>query len=165
MVIGGGGMLGLCIANNMRLRVKQLKELERIILFLEGEIRVRHSILSEAFRFASKKCGQPFNEWLIYLSDSLSDINCDSDFYTIWTSSLAILRDKSRLNKTDLSIVENIGQTLGYLDIRAMEQGLSLERENIKDVAKTSLCELPNRVKISIILGILGGVFIIIVLL
>lgn len=157
-------MLGFCIANNMRLRVKQLKELERIILFLEGEIRVRHAILGEAFLFASKKCGQPFNEWLMFLSDSLSDVNCVSDFNTIWNGSLAILRDKSKLNKSDLSIVENIGQTLGYLDIRAMEQGLLLERENIKDVVKTSLCELPNRVRISIILGILGGVLVILIL-
>lgn len=149
----------------MKLRVRQLNELERILIYIEGEIRVKHSVLADAFLSASKRAGQPFNEWLLFLSERMKNEDTDSySFLSIWKTSLDILRWKTKLNKSDMSLLDSVGQTLGYLDIKAMEQGLFFERENLKLVVNSLYKELPNKMKLAIVSGGLGGIFIIVVL-
>lgn len=157
--------LGIKIALMMKKRVDQLREVERIVNYIEGEIRYKHSILKEACINASLKCGQPFSDWLNNLGDRLELSDSGEGFAEIWFDSLNILYEKSLLSKRDINEIKSLGQTLGYLDIRSQEMGLKLEKENIHEQLVKSDRELTNRMKISVILGTLGGIFIVIMLL
>ena len=158
-------VLGIMLAHAMRKRVEQLRELERVINYLEGEIRYRHSILSEACLNASEKCGQPFNTWLNNLSLNLERDDIDGCFDDIWSESLKILEEKSALKREDIETLECLGHTLGYLDIRTQEMGLALEKESLHERVGRIAGELSNRMKISVIMGLLSGIFIVIMLL
>lgn len=158
-------MLGIMSAWSMRKRVEQLRELERIINYLEGEISYRHSILSEACMNASLKCGQPFNIWLSNLSTNLESGDSDEGFEKIWSEALTILDTGSALKKEDIEVIKNMGHTLGYLDIRSQEMGLALEKENIHERAVRNARELSERMRVSVIMGTLGGILIVIMLL
>lgn len=157
--------LGVGIAVMMKRRFEQLKEVERIINYIEGEIRYKHSILKEACINASEKCRQPFCDWLSNLGDRLEISDKGESFADIWSESLAMLYDSSLLNRKDINEINSLGQTLGYLDIRSQEMGLKLEKENIHNRLVQLDRELMNRMKISVILGTLGGIFIVIMLL
>ena len=61
MILAGGILLGIWIAMSMKKRVDELKQIERIINYLEGEIRYKNSLLGEACIAASLRCGQPFH--------------------------------------------------------------------------------------------------------
>lgn len=164
-MIAGSMALGIKIALMMKKRVEQLKEIERIINYIEGEIRYKHSILKEACINASTKCGQPFSDWLEIVGDRLELSDSGEGFSEIWFESLNVLYEKSLLSKRDINEINSLGQTLGYLDIRSQEMGLKLEKENIHERLVQSDRELMNRMKISVILGTLSGIFIVIMLL
>jgi len=161
----GGAWFGLIVAGTMKLRVKQLRELERIIHYLEGEIRYKHAVLYEACINSSYKCGQPFDKWLYELGISLKEQQKDERFDKLWAGSLDELLDATYLKNSDLEELYNLGQTLGYLDIKAQEHGLALEKENMHIKIKGLSEELTNKMKISVIMGILGAIFIVILLL
>ena len=67
----GSLVLGIKIALNMKARLRALRELERIISYIEGELRYRHAVLNEALYNVSLKCGHPFDMWLGDLSQRL----------------------------------------------------------------------------------------------
>lgn len=70
-MIVSGAMLGVKIAILMKKRVSELREMERTVHILEGEIRYHHAVLGEACKNAAPRCGQPFSDWLKELHQSL----------------------------------------------------------------------------------------------
>lgn len=63
-MIVSGFALGFRLAVLMKKRVSELREMERTVHVLEGEIRYHHAILGEACKNAASRCGQPFSDWL-----------------------------------------------------------------------------------------------------
>ncbi len=167
-------MLGIRLAHNMKGRINQLRELERIINYLEGEIRYKHSLLGEACFNVAGKCGQPFQNWLESLSNGLisggeggeffSEDYIQGDFCRIWSESLSILRDSSLLHISDLEEINNIGQALGQTDIETKKNSLMLEKDIIHQRIEALSADLSSKMRNTIILFFLGGLMTVIVL-
>ncbi len=167
-------MLGVRLAFNMKKRIVQLREIERIINYLEGEIRYKNSLLGEACFNIALKCGQPFRAWLTYLGKDLSEHKeeVDSfkvdfeqdDFGRIWTDSLKILKENSGLNSSDLQELDNLGQALSQTDIQTKERSLMLEKDIIHGRIENLSVDLNSRMRSTIILFFLGGLMTVIVL-
>lgn len=163
-VIVGGISLGFIVAFSMKKRVDELRQLERIINYIEGELRYKNALLGEALMSASYRCGQPFDSWLRKLSVQLEE-GTDLSFYSLWENSLIELEPYSALKKEDIRELFAVGQALGYLDIKSQSTSLSLEKENIHSSITKLDKSLYNNMKVSIILGTLGGIFLVILLL
>ncbi len=163
MILLGGVTLGVWVALSMKKRVVELRQIERIINDIEGEIRYHNSLLREAIMSAAMRSGQPFRNWLSELSKEL-DNNYNDAFMDIWERSLVTLKENSHLKKEDIKEILLFGQALGYLDVKAMELSLGLEKENIHSLIKNLNQNLANNMKVSVILGTLGGIFLILVL-
>ncbi|MBQ8924422.1 MAG: stage III sporulation protein AB [Lachnospiraceae bacterium] len=161
-VISGGGIAGFSYAYKLRKRLDNLRELERIVIHIENDIRYRHSIISEAFRGVSVRCRKPFSDWLMFLSERLDD--ADSQFSEIWDSSLIYLKDNSFLHNEDIDNLKTLGQTLGYLDIASQEMGIKLFLENLHNKINEISSTLNDKIRISIIAGMVGGIFIVVLL-
>ncbi|GEM_PF-2937943 len=163
MVLTGGAAMGIYVALGMKKRVDQLRELERIINFIEGEISYKNSLIWEALHKASIKCGQPFDTWLLSVSEELKN-NIDISFNEIWEKSLGFLKDNTSLKDRDIGELINFGQALSCGDIKTMVKAITLEKENIHNSINTLNINLMNNMKISIVMGILGGMFLVIIL-
>ena len=186
MVIGGSLFFGINYALKIYKRRENLKSLERILIYLESEIRYSHSIISEAFLNAAKKSDEPFKTWLFYLGKRLNDtafddIKKDNDFkflnsvsdsyrqvennfFDIWKDSLIFLSFSTCLLDEDLEELANIGQTLGYLDIEAHKMGLRLEIDNFHKKIIDYNSDLKEKMKVSVISGAVIGILVVIVL-
>ena len=162
LVMGGSLLYGINHAVKLKKRRDNLKSLERILMYIESEIRYRHSIIWEAFYNASIKADKPFSKWLGFLGDTLS--NCDKDFYDVWCDSLFLLMDETFLTKEDIEELKNLGQTLGYLDIKAHEEGIRLELDNIHEKISDYNEGLKDRMRISVIAGAVFGILIVVIL-
>ena len=152
------------MSQNMRSRIRELKEIERILSFLQGEIRYKYSMLSEAFSNISAKFGQPFNEWL----GCLSDLLCEGSLYTIdkiWHTSLLRLREGTCLKERDYQKISEIGKCLGYLDVDAQLLGIDMERENIKNTIEDLEHSVEQKTKIAVVLGLFLGILVVILML
>lgn len=165
------------LALAMRKRVYELRELERTIHILEGEIRYHHAILYEACKNTADRCGQPFSEWMLSLHSDLYTEAYDADkgfaeteqetdrFISLWNASLKRLYQISHLTRNDMELVKAVGRCLGYLDIETQERGFALECEQIHMCMLHAEQELGNKMKLSVILATLGGILLVIMLL
>ena len=173
MVIGGGLGMGLVIAANMRRRLSNLKQLEKVMYLLEGELRYRHSTLGDAFANISERTGEPFCEWLANLSNSLSvskmsmDINelCCT-FVNIWNESLSQLYDdtSSYLLVEDIELIKNMGQALGHLDIETQLNEIKLETERLGTIIYELSKVLKDKSRMAVTLSTLGAILVVIIL-
>lgn len=160
-------MLGLKFALDMKKRTAQLRELQRIVSYLEGEITYRHAVLSEACLLVAAKCGQPFKKWLEDLGNVLAledDERKPESFYESWCTSLAFLRENTKLKTGDMAVLNSLGQAFGYLDIQTQQMTLELEKENLSKIIKYADEGLVSHMRISVVFGVLGGLMIVIML-
>ena len=164
MVLGGSVFCGINYAIRLRKRRDNLKALERIVMYLESEIRYRHSVMSEAFVNAAKKADKPFSDWLYYLGLRLKDEYNGSDFYKIWCDSLNMLQDDTFLSKEDIEELMSLGQTLGYLDIEAHRAGIELEIDNIHNRINDINEGLKDRMRVSVVAGAVFGILVVMIL-
>lgn len=169
--------LGIKVAVEMGKRVEQLREIERIMNYLEGEITYRHSLLAEACLRASDRTKEPFCNWLsiiaektenqteeIFDEEFTDEENGTTSFSDIWEDSIDYLQNESCLTKKDIKELLAFGQALGYLDINTQQMGMHLEKEQLHTRIQRLSEELTNKMKISVILGTLGGIFIVVML-
>ena len=170
MVLGSLA-LGIRIALSMKGRVLALREMERILAYLEGELRCRHSMLAEALYNVSFKSPAPYSSWLFELMKTVEgqSKNVDKDdfvdFYTMWCQSLDNLRLGTLLGAKDISLFYGVGKALGYLDIESQQMNLNLEREHIHSYVLELDKDISLRMKNAIILCFLGGLMTVIALL
>ena len=135
-VVVGSLALGIKVAANMRGRLNALRDIERILSYLEGELRCRHSVLGEAFYNVAIKSGEPYKRWLLELSEWVNPQENENehkekfeDFYSMWCNSLIDLRENTFLNSKDIGQLYDVGKALGYLDIESQQMNLNMERE------------------------------------
>lgn len=187
LVLGGSLLYGISRAIRLKKRRDNLKAIERIVMYLESEIRYRHSLMSEAFFNAAGKTDKPFSDWLSYLAGRLKDnynskydytgfaysdfepFNLDEDynnfdFFNIWCESLIMLKDNSFLSNEDIEELKALGQTLGYLDIEAHKAGIGLEINNLHDRISCVSDGLKERMRVSVIAGAVFGILVVVVL-
>lgn len=156
----------------MRGRILCLREVERILAYLDGELRCRHAILGEAIAQVSEKTGHPFRSWLLNISTGIElqlnqSLGGDQlkDFYHIWSDSLIFLRDNTLLLSKDIDKLYDVGKALGYLDIESQQMNLDMERDilhrHILDLDK----DIASRMKNAIVMCFLGGIMTVIALL
>ena len=162
-------MLGIKIATNMSGRIKDLRELEHILAYLDGELRYRHSLLGEALHNVAGKTREPFRRWLLMLCENLDTQSIAyteySDFYSMWRNSMGYLRDNTYLTNQDIDKLLDTGKALGYLDIESQQMNLNLERELIHNFIASLDKDIGSRMKNAIILCFLGGIMVVIALL
>lgn len=165
--------MGCLRAVGIRRRVHELREYARVLSFLTGELRYRRDILSQVFARVGKKCKDPFASWLLAFADTLTDMQDisglpepvhTSDFYQIWIKNADGLYEQSGLKKEDMEYIYNLGQTVGYLDVQAQEDGLALLQadllRHIRELEKTS----KEQIRLSLVLGTIAGVLLVVIL-
>ena len=164
--------MGIKLAGLMKGRILALREIERIIGYLEGELRYRHSTLGEALYSVSRKCATPYSAWLTQLgkavdgqAEEFKDKTSYQDFYTIWCKSLDALRGSTLLNSRDINQLRDVGKALGYLDIESQQMNLNLEKELIHSTVLELDKDIGARMKNAIVLSFLGGIMTVIALL
>ena len=156
------------------MRVRQLQELGRIIGYMSGELRYRREILAQAFESISKKCSVPFSGWLDELSKRL-DRNLrlrmddeymrmeNTDFQSLWKKSADDFYLQSGLKREDMEYIYNLGQTIGYLDVQAQEQGLLLLQGDLNRHIQRLEDEMHERIRVAMILGAVLGILLVII--
>lgn len=178
-MISGCSLFGFLVAKGYLTRVRELREFAHLIGYMTGEVRYRREILSQAFRHVSKKCKEPFAAWFLELADNLQknigadvvvpdgnqETDTDMDFESIWLDAANQLYMHSALKQEDMEYVYNLGQTIGYLDVQAQEQGLALLQSDLNRHIQRLEAEMKERIRVAMILGIVTGILLVIVLL
>ncbi len=157
--------LGVYFGKKYKQRLDELRELERILNFIQGEIRYKHSILSDAFFNVSERCREPFKGWLFLLSEELTKKGNDESFFSLWESSIDYLKNNSALKEADYKELLAIGQAFSNTDIESQDKSVSYEREIIHSKVADLDKGMADKIKTAIVFGGLTGILIVVILL
>lgn len=156
--------MGFFISEKQKTRIAQLKELRRHMNILYGEIQYGASELPEALgSVASRTDGDisPFFEWTSQEAEKLEG----SCFSSIWKNAIEQKLKDTCLKKEDKQLLERLGDNLGFLDQKTQLSNMELYIHNLEECIEEGTKEMKEKVRLYHLLGILGGIFITIVML
>ena len=165
--------MGILRAMAIRRRVKEMQEYARVLSVATAELRYRRDILAQVFVRVAKKCRQPYAAWLSELSQALMEAQqrqaysyteVAADFDQIWRKHADRLYESSGLKQDDMEYIYNLGQTIGYLDVQAQEEGLALLQADLGRHIRELEAEAKDRMRLSLVVGSVAGVLLIIIL-
>ena len=165
--------MGILRAMAIRRRVKEMQEYARVLSVATAELRYRRDILAQVFVRVAKKCRQPYAAWLSELSQALMEAQqrqaysyteVAADFDQIWIEHADKLYESSCLKQEDMEYIYNLGQTIGYLDVQAQEEGLALLQADLGRHIRELEAEAKDRMRLSLVVGSVAGVLLIIIL-
>lgn len=143
---------------------KELKDMVMVSGMVRGELKYALSPLSDVFLNVSKRTSGTISKWLKVLAERTGEKSMDS-FLTIWEECMKMLETESRLNEKQLSQIYELGGILGYLDVESQLNSLSLWEERLRYEYEYQREKSANVKKTANSLGILGGIFLVIIML
>lgn len=145
-------------------RVRQLQELMRIGGFLKGEITFARTTLPEALERIGGKTEPPFSDFLETLAVRMKKYSGEKFSYILQQTMNDTMKN-TYLEEEDMESFYQAACNLGYLDremqIHLLESYLKEQGQKVEMLT----AQLPGKRKLSRSLGILGGAFLVILLL
>lgn len=145
-------------------RIHQLRELMRIVVFLKGEIAFARTTLPEALERISEKTELPFSACLKMIAERMKKCSGE-EFSHILERTFRETLENTYLEREDKEEFYQAARNLGYLDkemqIHLLESYLREQEEKVEMLTE----ELPGKRKLCRSMGILGGAFLVILLL
>lgn len=163
MVVLSSAGVGFYYSSEIKSRIDDLKELQKLIGLLRGDIRYASTPLPEAIHSISKRHNGKFFPFFNCISIQLEELS-GRTFSQIWKSATECELMNSSLTKKDKLHLIQFGDTIGYLDkemqLNTLDLYLSQLDYEISDLSKT----VKEKSYLYRTLGITSGIFIIILM-
>lgn len=156
--------IGLLKSRALSLRLLALKRIGRMVQLLKNEIDCRRSSLPEAFLAIAEKMEAPYSDFAGALAGRMEAFDGES-FAGIFRQEIGKNLADSGLAGEDLEGLQELGNYLGYLDKQMQLETLRLYQEELKRTEEELHAGLPIKKKLYQSLGIMGGVFLMILFL
>jgi stage III sporulation protein AB len=158
--------MGLWLSARWKMRLSLLIRLRRMIYFLKGEIIYNHAPLAEALERVGSRSGGCFGTLFTEAAERIERQEGEL-FGKIWEEETEKLRAQDGgklLSGEDIDGLKSLGSHLGYLDVDMQERTLLLYLEQLDDTILYLKSHLKEKCRLSVSLGIMGGMFLVIVM-
>lgn len=150
--------IGFSKSKELQNHLNILEELKKLFCLLRSELQYTHAPFVEVFSKISTKTSTPYKEWLSNLSKRLMT-KTRGTFWEIWSMSITEDLNETNLKEEELDELKNIGKNMEYIEsldlfIEQLEYRIRNTRESYR--SKRKLCQS---------IGIMGGIFLVILLL
>ena len=150
--------IGFGKSRELQRHLEQLEEIKRLFYLLRSELQYTRAPFAEVFEKISKKTKTAYAAWLKSLSNRLKEKESGS-FWNIWTTSITESLSNSGLKPNELEDLQGLGKNLEYTEsldlyLEQLEYHIKHTREDYR--SKRKLCQS---------MGIMGGIFLVILLL
>lgn len=162
VIISCSGM-GFYMADQWREHLKTVEILKKMIYLLKGEIVYGNSPLAEALESTGKKGGGALGELFLKVSERLQNQEGEV-FYAIWKEEIDRMPKEVCLSKEDRESLKGLGEHLGYLDMGMQERTILLYLEQLDLVIDYLRKHKQEKSRLYTSLGIMGGLFLTIVM-
>lgn len=164
LILTSSAGMGLYFSGELKNRIADLKELKKIIFLLRGDIRYANTPLPEAVQALSLRHEGKYKNFLYKIAERLNELGGIS-FCTIWKEAVSKELENTSLSKKDLAGLGQFGENLGYLDKDMQINTIDLYISQIEDEIKDLSHNVKQKSYLYNSLGVLGGIFITIVML
>lgn len=157
LILGAGAGIGYAKGQELQKRLKRLEELRNLFAMLKGELEYKKTPFWEAFANLAEKTDSPYSGWFQDMSRRLKEKEAGS-FWTIWCLAIQEHLQDGILNSEELEELRQVGKNPEYIEnldlfLEQMEYRITWERENYR-----------SKRKLSQSMGIMGGIFLVILL-
>ena len=150
--------IGYLKAEELKKRVVCLNELKRVMILLQGELRFHRATLSEAFENVSKRVEAPFSMFLEETARRIENRNF-GNFLCVWGELSDELLLYGGFQKEDNSLLEQLGRSLGYLDLTMQTENLNLAIFQTEEAIKSAKEQKEIKGKLYRTMGVTAGAF------
>lgn len=164
LVVAASSGLGFSLSNRLKARLNTLEQLKRMIFLLKGEILYANAPLEEAFERVGGKTGGFLGDMFVAVSKRIADQRGEP-FFTMWKEEILKMGKESPLSDKDRQELSSFGEHLGYLDSQMQERTILLYLEQL-DLSISYLRDnQKEKSRLYTSLGVMGGLFLVIVML
>ncbi len=155
--------IGAAAARELKRRIRILWELEEGMRLLQGEIRYAKATLPEAFAHVGMRADPLCRSFFREMGDRTAQLAYRSVREAMQNCAAETLKNLC-LKREDLERLYRLGEQLGYLDQEMQIKGIEGYLEQQKSVRKEAEKEYREKEKVYHCLGIMGGLFLVILL-
>ena len=164
LVVTASYGIGKTIGVYQNRRVEDIYELLIFVRMANGHLAYSASEITEIIREGSDKAGGRIGDWLAGLALQFRTEEYASSFEQIWTGSIGSLMEYSYLTDAQIGAVKELGKWLCYMDIDMQIRNLKLWEQNMQTEYEEQKDRAHRINKVSRSLGLLGGIFLIILI-
>ena len=158
MIIVACTAMGFEKSRELQRHLKELEELKRIFTLIQSELQYTKAAFAEVFFKISRKTDGKYKKWLRELAGDLEKRE-KGPFQEVWEYEIAEHFKDSQLAKEELEDLRQVGKNLGYLET------LDLYLEQLDLSIQKTREEIKSKKKLYQSMGIMAGIFLVIVLL
>jgi len=162
LLIGTATLAGFEWSNRLTKRPKHIRQLKSALQILEAEIVYSQTALYDAFLSVSRKIPNPIQTFFAFLGQEMQRDTVD--FFTLWEIQVNDLIKRSSMNENEQEILLQFGRTLGQHDIQQQQKHIQLTIVHLDRVLEEAIDHDRKYGKMAKSLGILSGVFIVLLL-
>lgn len=163
LVLMASGGIGVAKGLDLQKYLKELEQLKQVFWMLRREIQYTKAPFSEAFSRIGRRTGGVFGEWMLFLARQLEG-RAGLTFFQLWTDSIDCCLEKSKLKKKDRELLKETGMQMGYLDEKMQIGTIDLYLEQLELVIQRTRAETETKRRLCNCLGVMGGIFLVIIL-
>lgn len=163
IVLASSFGLGIFYYRQEQWHLISLRRLYQCILQLQGEICYHLTTLPEAFCNVGRKQENEIGDW--WRDVGLLLDTGEEQLVEVISGTMSTLQDVGHFQGEDMQILRELMRSLGYLDVTMQERGLTLSLQRLEDVIQRAETATREKKKLYTMLGILGGCFLVIILL
>lgn len=155
---------GFYYSKQLHDRPKHIRYLKSTLQILEAEMTYSKQPLQEVFRILSIQSPAPIKTLFFDLHKRLDNNPNNEDFYKIWTEVIEKSRVKTALGISEQDILIQFGKTLGQHDLKQQQKHITLTQTHLQRELEIAQEQAKTYGKMARSLGILSGVFIVLLL-
>ena len=164
MVVMGTSGYGAFLAGNYRNRLVLLEQLRQMIFLLKGQIIYANAQLPEAFEAVGQRTKGELAELFMQVAERLNGQQGEP-FFQIWQEEIKKLSGSKGFTKEDRQCLTALGEHLGFLDRDMQERNLLLYLEQLDLTIGGLRSHKEERCRLYTSLGVMGGLFLAVMLL
>ena len=163
LIVLSASALGMIKGQELQKRLSDMLEIKRIFIILKSQIEYTRSTFPAVFGQMARRCDGIYKEWLLYLAKELNKCQANR-IRNIWEDGVDEVLFKTQLKKTELELIKSVGTNLGQLDIESQTNAICLFLEQWEETIQKTRADLDAKKRLSNLLGVLGGAFLVILL-
>lgn len=163
VVIFSASGYGYCRGLEYKKHVEELEYLNRLIGQIKGEISYTRAPLGDVFSKVGRRIREPYRSWLLALSAGM-EYRGSTMLADLWKRITEEHLTNLYLDQEEQRELKNLGNQMGYLDIRMQEEVLAWYCGRLDEKRKMLSEELAQKRRLCSCLGVMGGIFLAIVL-
>lgn len=163
LIMAASLLAGMSAAEHVQDEYEAMRHIRGVLYALRSEILYSRSCLGEAFGKIAGEVGAPFDQWLSGMAEQMQERD-GIPFSVIWKNGMSVISAGSRLPGKEKERLEMLGMELGSIDMEAQIRSLDLYLEELRLSMEEKREGMKTRIRLCRCLGLMGGLFLSILL-